>query len=252
MKPAIYDAFAPIYERHWNDYSAVILSWFPELLRHFGVNPKSVLDLACGTGAFAVGLAGKEFSVWGLDFSESMLALARRKAEEADVAVEWLCADIREFDLPTSVDMVTCWFDSLNYLTEEDDLRRTFANVQRTLRPDGVFAFDMNTIRGLADHWNTRTLIVVNDEDCFVVTDTTYWDENRANTLELHGFVRRKRGYERVHEVHVQRAYHIADVVEWLQHAGFTDVRAFKRRDFSTATEQDFRAYFFARRPSSE
>ena len=250
MSDEIYCAFAEVYGRFWEDYSAAMLAWFPALRKHFALRPCAVLDLACGTGRFAIGLAKQGFRVSGVDLSPHMLAIARRKAQKAGVNVDWSCQDMRSFAVSEPVDLVTCWFDSLNYLTDPDDLVRAFEAAHRSLAPGGTFVFDMNTIRGLAERWNTKAAINVNTPSCFVVTDTTYDAATQTNTLVMHGFVRRRVRFERFREVHAQRAYPLSSLSDWLEAVGFSDVHIFTRKDFAPADEDQFRVYVFARRPS--
>lgn len=60
--------------------------------------PLLAVDLGCGTGLEAVWLAQRGFRVAGVDDSRAALALARRRAAEAGVEVEWHHASV--FDLP--------------------------------------------------------------------------------------------------------------------------------------------------------
>ncbi|MEV3936666.1 class I SAM-dependent methyltransferase [Glycomyces sp. NPDC049804] len=54
----------------------------------------SVLDLACGPGPFAIAAALSGARVTGLDVAPALLDLARRRALDAGVAVEWIEADM--------------------------------------------------------------------------------------------------------------------------------------------------------------
>ena len=58
-----------------------------------------ILDLACGYGRIAVPLARRGFQVTGLDLSKPLLAIARERAAQAGVTVEWRRADMR--DIPS-------------------------------------------------------------------------------------------------------------------------------------------------------
>src|ERR1700676_2864379 len=60
--------------------------------------PCRALDLGCGTGANAVWLAQQGFAVVGVDVSPAAVERARRRAEEAGVAVQFVAADL--LDLP--------------------------------------------------------------------------------------------------------------------------------------------------------
>ena len=55
--------------------------------------PQDILDLGCGTGRHAIALVREGYKVTGIDISAGMLEVARRKAAEAGVEVEWIQAD---------------------------------------------------------------------------------------------------------------------------------------------------------------
>lgn len=56
--------------------------------------PGRALDVGCGTGDNAIELASRGFEVTGVDIADRPLALAREKAAEAGVAVEFCVADV--------------------------------------------------------------------------------------------------------------------------------------------------------------
>jgi SAM-dependent methyltransferase len=58
------------------------------------LEPGSALDLGCGAGRAAVWLADRGWKVTGVDFSEVALGLAREQRPD----VEWVLADIREYE----------------------------------------------------------------------------------------------------------------------------------------------------------
>jgi ubiquinone/menaquinone biosynthesis C-methylase UbiE len=106
------------------------------------VRPRVIVDLACGTGNTTVPwVAGSRKTVVGVDRSEAMLRVARRKSAR----VHWLRQDLERLRLDVRADVVTCHFDALNHVLETDGLQRVFANVARVLRPGGLFQFDLNT-----------------------------------------------------------------------------------------------------------
>ena len=65
-----------------------------------GLPPGRALDLACGSGRNAVWLAQQGWSVVGADFSDVALEQARGLAAEREVDVEWVEADLREWEPP--------------------------------------------------------------------------------------------------------------------------------------------------------
>ena len=63
-----------------------------------GLAPGRALDLACGAGRNAVWLAEQGWQVTGVDFSDVAIDNARRLAGDRGVAVEWLVADLGEWE----------------------------------------------------------------------------------------------------------------------------------------------------------
>ena len=103
----------------------------------------AVLELACGTGRYAIPIARDGHAVVGLDSSAAMLAAARTKAEAAGVAVELVDGDMRDFALGRRFALVFIGTNSLLHLHTADDFARFFGCVRAHLQPGGRFAFDV-------------------------------------------------------------------------------------------------------------
>ncbi len=58
----------------------------------------AVLDAGCGTGENALHIASLGLPVLGVDVAETALAIARKKAEERGIAIEFAAADAFELD----------------------------------------------------------------------------------------------------------------------------------------------------------
>lgn len=67
------------------------------VLREAQIAPCRALELGCGTGTNAVFLAQQGFDVTAVDCSPLALEQARRKAQAAGVAVNWIEADVQHF-----------------------------------------------------------------------------------------------------------------------------------------------------------
>ena len=138
----IYQRFAYFYAQGpYPQYSEGMAKLLPATLERFEAQPQTVLDLACGEGTFAVAMAKKGFQVTGVDLSPQMLQLAKERAEKGNANVEFALQDMRALSFEESFDLATCWFDSLNYLLELEDLEKTFAGVYRALKKPGLFIF---------------------------------------------------------------------------------------------------------------
>jgi len=89
-----------------------------------------VLDVACGTGDMAVELLRQGCSVTGVDLSKEMLAIAKRKAPQA----EYRLADVERLPFgDASFDAVTCAFGVRNFV----HLDQSLGEMLRVLKPGG-------------------------------------------------------------------------------------------------------------------
>lgn len=102
-----------------------------------------VLDLCCGTGDIPISFARKGWSVTAIDRSGAMLSKALSKPHAN--LVKWLNGDISYDPLPDGFGLVTCAYDSINYILDLDHLQMLFSRVFNSLLPFGIFAFDTIT-----------------------------------------------------------------------------------------------------------
>jgi SAM-dependent methyltransferase len=105
-----------------------------------------VLELACGTGRLVIPLAEAGIEVYGLDTSENMLAICRRKIEERHFSdrVHLTLADMAAFDLPRK-DFVMTYIAVRSFMhlfTQEAQLA-CLQLVYQHLRPGGYFIIDI-------------------------------------------------------------------------------------------------------------
>lgn len=136
---AVYDTFMDnIPYEEWKSY-------LKELLKEYGVQDGLVLDLGCGTGTMTELLAADGYDMIGVDNSEEMLEIAREKQIKSGHEILYLLQDMREFELYGTVGAVFSICDSLNYITEPEELKQVFRWVNNYLDPGGIFIFDFNT-----------------------------------------------------------------------------------------------------------
>lgn len=215
-----------------------------DLLDYYNKQPQKVIDLACGTGNMTFRFAEKkDWDLYGVDISEEMLEIARDKEAEKDNNVKFFQKDLRYFSPDLKFDLAFSLFDSLNYILNYDDLKKTFKNTYNFLKNDGIFIFDMNTIKRLMGIEPGTMLLKGDDYSCFwediidkenkiwKVKLKIYFGENRVNYYK---------------EVHKETSYPIRDVIAALKWAGFTEVEVFSAYTFNKAKESDNRVYFVA------
>lgn len=140
-----YELLAPFYDLGWSGFAERYAAFLEKALEPCGLERARVLDLGCGTGSLALVLARAGHEVHGLDASEAMIRLARAKAEEAGARVAFSVQRLEDFTAQGPFDLVTCTFNTLNYLLAPDTVRSVFVRVERALSPEGCFVFDTNT-----------------------------------------------------------------------------------------------------------
>lgn len=105
-----------------------------------GGSRRSVLDVACGTGDMCLLLAKQGAAVTGVDLSEEMLAIARKKVASAKFqfsTFNFQISDAERLPFPdASFDAVTCAFGVRNFV----HLERGLAEMLRVLKPGGTMA----------------------------------------------------------------------------------------------------------------
>jgi SAM-dependent methyltransferase len=251
-----YRRYAGVYDRTGQDrFGAALVRVTLDVLSQQGFRPHTALDLATGTGAAAIALASDAIEVTGIDRSREMLREARRKAETLSLPIEWQTGSMESFASPRRLDLITCFYDCLNYLLEPELLERCFASVAGALVPGGWFVFDVNTIGRFERDWNRTTQVAYEDDDLLCLFRSTYDPETRISPLVLTVFERdetQRAVWRRWDEEHIERGYPLAELTALLTDACFSieAIAAFNETVMEIqgpANDASERAIFFAR-----
>jgi len=205
---------------------------------------RTVLDLACGTGTMTCLLTERGYELISVDGSEDMLMEAREKAQGIrGVEPLFLHQSMPRLDLNDTVDAAICCLDSLNYLTNPKDVRRTFERLRLFVSPGGALVFDVHALPKLQAM--DGQVYLDEGEDVYCVWRTEFRWDMLDYCVDL--FTLRPDGaWERETEFHRQRYYSVEDLTLWLREAGFTDIRAYGDCKLRRPGEQDGRIYFSA------
>ncbi len=206
-----------------------------------------VLDLGCGTGTLTELLYQKGYDMIGVDNSQEMLEAALVKKERSGSEILYLCQDMRELDLYSTVGTVISVCDSVNYLLEDEDVAQAFALVNNYLYPGGLFVFDFNTVYKYEQVIGDTT-IAENRDTCSFIWENYYHEEERINEYDLTIFVEEEEDlFRRFTETHFQRGYTLEEMTGFVEKAGMQVLRALDADTHEDVTDQSERIYMIAR-----
>ena len=244
-----YESLAASYDRLTSDvpYEA-ILAFYQQLWAVYGLSPETAVDLACGTGSMSVLLAREGLSVLGVDASEEMLTQAADKAGPLTENPPYFVRQrMEKLRLPAPVDLAVCCLDGVNYVTEPAALRESFVRVCRHLKPGGLFLFDINSeakLRGLDGQ-----IFLDEDESVFCLWRADFDEASRLCTYGMDIFQKEGRLWRRSREEHLEYAYRVDELTQWLTDAGFTNVRTYADRKLQAPSPNEQRIFIAAQRP---
>ena len=111
-----------------------------------GLKPGRALDMGCGEGRNALWLAERGWSVTAVDFSEVAVERGRDWADRRGLSVEFLVADLTEFDPePLAYDLVILFYIQL----KNDDVRNILERAVGAVAKGGsllVVAHDLDNL----------------------------------------------------------------------------------------------------------
>ena len=205
-----------------------------------------ILDLCCGQGRIAVPLAQAGYRVTGLDLSPTLLEAAQQAAEDANVHVDWVQADMR--DIPAAwagrFDAIINIFTAFGYFEDDEENQRVLEEVARALKPGGLFLIDVSH--------RDRIMAEYRDHDWFEVGDllvcsSRAFDPIRGINTEIMMWTDDQGQRHHVHfQVHV---YNATELTRMIQLAGLQPIAYYGDFDLSPFQMRSRRLIILARRP---
>ena len=244
-----YQSFARVYDMFMNDVPyAEWADYVQELLDEYGVKDGLVLELGCGTGSLTEILSARGYDMIGVDNSADMLEIALDKKMESGQDILYLLQDMRGFELYGTVRAVISICDSMNYITEEEDLLTVFKLVNNYLDPGGVFVFDLNTLYKYREILGECT-IAENRENGSFIWDNYFDEEDDINEYDLTLFIPEGDDglFRKYEETHYQRGYELDTIKELLEKAGMVYVTAYDAFTKEPPKEDSERIYVIAK-----
>lgn len=150
-----YTRLSEFYDQGWGKFALSYLPFLLKIIDDKHLQSPRVLDVCCGTGLLAKSLGERGIQVVGVDSSSKMIEQATRNCQNIPLTQFAVCK-MTEIAFDSGFDLVVCSFDSINYLLKPDDLLKFFNRVALSLKPEGQFVFDSNTLFSYSS-WTQET-----------------------------------------------------------------------------------------------
>jgi len=214
------------------------------IFRKHDLSPESILDLGCGTGGHALILAKRGYRVTGVERAADMLAIARRKANQAGTKVMFLEGDITNVSIHGKFDVVLSMFAVMGYQVTDQAVAAVCKQAKNALVNGGFFLFDC---------WHGPA-VILNKPDSRIkeavgahgekILRITTPDIDPVRHLVNVNFRLLKGGQNNVHETsesHLLRFFFPQEIKYHLESAGFKKIELYPFLDLEkTLSETDW------------
>ena len=183
----------------------------------------------------------------------------------------YLQQDMCSFELYGTVNAIVCVCDSINYLSNTDQITTVFSLANNYLEAGGIFICDFKTKHYFRDVV-ADSVIAEDRDDVSFIWDNYYDEEDRINEYELSLFVRSAEDpelYRKYQEVHYQKAYTLEkyrktqefhyqigltceDMIRCVEQAGMELLAMYDAFTHTPATDDSERVYVIAREKHHE
>jgi SAM-dependent methyltransferase len=106
-----------------------------------------ILELGSGTGRILIPIAKKGYKITGLDLSENMLSVCRKKLSKYDDNIQnnvtLVQGSMTNFDLGKKFDLITIPFRAFQHLIERENQESGLRCVHKHLKDNGRLVFDV-------------------------------------------------------------------------------------------------------------
>ena len=188
-------------------------------------NVHSVFDLGCGTGDHLVLLKDLGYEVGGIDESEDMLKIARKRIPDGF----FIKGKMQDFSIDRTFDAVISLFGSMDYLLTDKDVSLTIKNIKKLLRPSGI---------GIVEIWNDYPIRRIRFKPL----------SNVSTVISHNKVIHRNRGFkileenhrtiievnyiyyidnEEVKDTHIMRVFGYEEFLNFLRKAGFNLIKTY-------------------------
>ena len=230
------DSYDLLYEEKDYDGECDVLE---RIFQEYAERPiNSILDLGCGTGSYALRLAQRGYDVCGVDLSESMLEIAKKKIQNTPVSIQFFHSDIASIQIERQFDAAIMMFAVLGYQHTNEQIIKTLKNISIHLNTGSLLIFDVwYGPAVLLQQPQEKCRIIQSGEDTVIrVTHPELDTFNQFCHVRFNLYrIREGQSITETDEVHRMRFFFAQELSMALEFTGFEVVRIGQFPDF----EQD-------------
>lgn len=223
---SVFGNYSNYYDQLYQDKDYPAETEFIESLmkKYSNRNVKTILDMGCGTGGHAFLLAEKGYSVTGVDVSESMLSIAKEKAQKTKIPVHFFQADICDFNLNKKFDVIISMFAVMGYQTSNENFEKALSNANQHLKSDGLLIFDVWFGPAVISQKPGDRIKIVENSNEKIIRLTRSTVDIMKHTVDVNFNVMRIKDnkiYEPTEETHKMRFFFPMELELFLKNTGF-------------------------------
>ena len=200
----------------WKDYKKETEKLNQLIKKYKNSDGNKLLDVACGTGNH-LEYFKENFSCTGIDLNEEMIDIA--KSNISDVTFNQ--ADMIDFNLDDTFDVILCLFSSIGYVKTYENLEKTIGNFFNHLKSGGIL---------IIEPWFTKSAYTVglpsmttyDGDDIKIARLNTTKVKNNLSVMEMHYLIVKKdKDVKHFVDRHELGFFEIDKFLEIMKNAGF-------------------------------
>lgn len=193
------------------------------------IQVRVILDVGCGTGRHYIPLSQEGYDVTGLDGSQNMLNVLKRKARGANVKLRVLRKDMRDMDFTNEFDAIICMNTAFLYLLKDEDILQVLNAFHKALKPGGVAIIDIMNFISLLGGYKEDIVEIYSRDGVKIERAVKHsiedvpaiWNHHEFGVIEDNGETITYR------ELHRFRMLNYNEMCRFLDEAGFDEIRCF-------------------------
>ncbi len=241
-----YSALSSVYDtlmkdvdyESWADY-------IDEIIQTHHPTAEFLLELACGTGSIALSLDELGYyTIDASDISREMLDIAIHKSALMDSDVNFFPMSFQRLNIDETYDVLYSVFDSINYLTEPDEVKAFLNDSVKLMNEDGLLIFDFatpkNSLESVEDLDNDQAEIGhyrFFRKSSFDIKTHLHYNHFEIERLDPDS----RQVTDTFTEVHCQRVYTLDEMKSFVEQSPWSLIAAYGDFELSEADEKSSR-----------